>query len=888
MAPNLRSLRSSSHASANNSRPSTPADAPAPTSATPSFSEPRPRKLRRTGLNSHVASDPAEGPELPEMETAGTPGEAHVLRDASNWKEPPTRVPQTTWEETTWSGTNKESNSVLRSMRPLGEMPSIPELRKQGFLPKITDPNDPYDSNTGEMPPGLDGANDVNDETTVNGNASMAVADETEAENAHEPEPQTVSESQTEVAPEPEAEPEPEPATTEPQSHILTFMAIPISGSSLVDVEKVRDAVGDALNTASESDNTRVARGLLRMWEKSQNDPFMLSILEAMCKEEPDPDQRRAFNIMMRAVGKELREEDAELEAAEVSRKRKQSHSSDSSLSSAKSLDVETFAPGMAAARAKGRHAKAANAAQVAEPPIRHSVFPPRNAPLKRKRALEQSDDFTPEAMTTKRIRLRNPVPPSDTPTESQVRPVPERTELPPIPASEPSSTPRQTTPVAETNGHRTRPESPSSSDAEGNRRLTPTLAKGDERADNNDFCRECRGSGQLLCCDGCVNSFHFSCLSPPLDPANPPEGDWFCPRCAAANGMESLLSGVRATTTKTDFALPLDLREYFVGVRTDDAGRYQEAIPLPRYKPRTVKGSREARYDDPFLLRVRDSKGDYIFCTSCGRTTGGTRPIIHCDFCPCAFHLDCLDPPLANPPMQKPGNSDRTNGTWMCPNHAWHELNAEPARIRRPRNARRIDVEIVPNEEEMEELEEQNPEGVQLHVKEDGIKLDFISRIKRYFLPHPQPVPPLRSKLTSPRENEQRETRESAAAAYTSYAARRFDDLTAGAQAFFASNPPPEVNQEPPTASAPEDAGGWDAPMRTTAEQEAAANLIEFAQSNPVEGGRLPEGRRIGLLIDALRASAPEFPSVESEVDALRSLQSLIDKRIKALNSGQ
>ncbi|KAI9037836.1 putative PHD finger domain protein [Aspergillus affinis] len=869
MAPNLRSLRSSSHASANQSRPSTPADAPAPApaSATPSFSDSaRPRKLRRTGLNSHVASDPAEGQEPPETEVADIASEAHVLREASNWKEPPTRVQQTTWEETTWSGTNKESNSVLRSMRPLGEMPSITELRKQGFLPKITDPNDPYHSNTGEMPPALDGANDVNEDMTGIADLPKTGANETETEpepeNRHEAESQDVSESQTETAPEPvpESVPEPEakPETAQPQNHLLTFMTIPISASTIVDVERVRDAIGDSMNVSSESGNSIVARGLLRMWEKSQSDPFTLSILEAMCKEEHDPNQRRAFNIMMRAVGKELLAEDEELGAAALPRKRKHSHSSDSSLSSAKSLDVETFAPGMAATRAKGRHAKAANAAQqVAEPPIRHSAFPPRNAPLQRKRALERSDDFTPEAMTTKRIRLRNPVPQSATPVESRIRPVPNRTELPPIPDSQ-ASTPRETSPVDDAGARKPRPESPSSSDAEGNRRLTPTLSSGDERADNNDFCRECGGSGQLLCCDGCVNSFHFSCLSPPLDPANPPDGDWYCPRCAAAKGMDSLLSSSYATTQR-DFALPKALQELYYGVGADEAGRYQEVIALPRYKPRTVKGSREARYDDPFLLKVKDSKGEYIFCTSCGRTTGGVRPIIHCDFCPCAFHLDCLDPPLANPPMQKPGNGDRPQGTWMCPNHIQHDLNASPVRIRRPKNARRIDVEILPTEKEMEELEEQHPDGIQLHVKEDGVKLDFINRIRQ--------------------ENEQREARESVAATYTEYAARRFDALTAEAQAFFASNPP---------VVPPEAASGFDTPPRTAAEREAAANLIEFAQSNPEPERRLPDPERIALLIDALRSNAPEFPSVDSEIEALRSLQSLIERRIQSLNQGQ
>lgn len=34
--------------------------------------------------------------------------------------------------------------------------------------------------------------------------------------------------------------------------------------------------------------------------------------------------------------------------------------------------------------------------------------------------------------------------------------------------------------------------------------------------------------------------------------------------------------------------------------------------------------------------------------------------PLVQCDFCPCVFHMDCLDPPLAEIPSD----------VWMCPNH--------------------------------------------------------------------------------------------------------------------------------------------------------------------------------------------------------------------------
>ena len=36
---------------------------------------------------------------------------------------------------------------------------------------------------------------------------------------------------------------------------------------------------------------------------------------------------------------------------------------------------------------------------------------------------------------------------------------------------------------------------------------------------------------------------------------------------------------------------------------------------------------------------------------------------LVHCDFCPLAFHMDCVNPPLTTVP----------NGMWMCPNHAEH-----------------------------------------------------------------------------------------------------------------------------------------------------------------------------------------------------------------------
>ncbi|KHJ95791.1 CHDCT2 domain protein [Oesophagostomum dentatum] len=46
----------------------------------------------------------------------------------------------------------------------------------------------------------------------------------------------------------------------------------------------------------------------------------------------------------------------------------------------------------------------------------------------------------------------------------------------------------------------------------------------------NMEYCRTCKGTGSLLCCDNCPSSFHAYCLNPPLTEL--PEDEWLCPRC--------------------------------------------------------------------------------------------------------------------------------------------------------------------------------------------------------------------------------------------------------------------------------------------------------------------------------------------------------------------
>uniref|UniRef100_A0A0X3PX07 Nucleosome-remodeling factor subunit NURF301 n=1 Tax=Schistocephalus solidus TaxID=70667 RepID=A0A0X3PX07_SCHSO len=48
----------------------------------------------------------------------------------------------------------------------------------------------------------------------------------------------------------------------------------------------------------------------------------------------------------------------------------------------------------------------------------------------------------------------------------------------------------------------------------------------------HDDFCRVCRQSGEVLCCDTCPAVFHLICLTPPLEAV--PSSSWNCPICQA------------------------------------------------------------------------------------------------------------------------------------------------------------------------------------------------------------------------------------------------------------------------------------------------------------------------------------------------------------------
>lgn len=104
-------------------------------------------------------------------------------------------------------------------------------------------------------------------------------------------------------------------------------------------------------------------------------------------------------------------------------------------------------------------------------------------------------------------------------------------------------------------------------------------------QGENVDYCTACGGNGELLCCDGCTRSFHFKCLDPPMDPNQPPDGEWFCYMCEArkdpqirpARGLFAELAHRLAKQNPIAFSLPNSIREYFEGVKTGEEGEYEE-----------------------------------------------------------------------------------------------------------------------------------------------------------------------------------------------------------------------------------------------------------------------------------------------------------------------
>lgn len=260
---------------------------------------------------------------------------------------------------------------------------------------------------------------------------------------------------------------------------------------------------------------------------------------------------------------------------------------------------------------------------------------------------------------------------------------------------------------------------------------------------DNDDSCYTCGGNGELVCCDGCAFSFHFVCIDPPMDEGHIPD-EWFCNECQIRynpplvdehNGIFGPLVTNLQRKNPRAFRLPESIRDYFEGVKTGAEGEYEEAAPP---KPKTTKKNAEEAFDF-FKLRNGDKA---VLCHHCHKGVTDNRPIIPCSVCGLNWHLECLNPPLAMPPILR---------TWRCPCHVDDLLGSLPERLAPAHKYRKIKnmpvikqaysrglsnngwIEIEEDDSDDEDKatwREGHAFGRVFRLSAKGIKRDFISRV--------------------------------------------------------------------------------------------------------------------------------------------------------------
>ncbi|GAA5960472.1 hypothetical protein JCM8115_003190 [Rhodotorula mucilaginosa] len=271
-------------------------------------------------------------------------------------------------------------------------------------------------------------------------------------------------------------------------------------------------------------------------------------------------------------------------------------------------------------------------------------------------------------------------------------------------------------------------------------RAAAPGAATGDYQLPNHDYCDACGGKGQFLCCEGgCLRSFHFTCLEPPLELEEVPEDEsWFCKACRAAAhpparpraGFFSELIYKVETENPKQFALPNDLKSYFRHVASGTNGEFIDSF---EHRPPSKITGRAIGQEDRDGYRLKDKNGRPIICYNCDEAASAPkhRRIVSCDFCDQHWHLDCLDPPMSGmpPPTRK----------WMCPLHAdplvprrRQTKSITTQTVDRPYRPNNGDIIILPHQEARAggQVEEMTVNRVRYQLPEQTVVLDFWNRV--------------------------------------------------------------------------------------------------------------------------------------------------------------
>lgn len=148
------------------------------------------------------------------------------------------------------------------------------------------------------------------------------------------------------------------------------------------------------------------------------------------------------------------------------------------------------------------------------------------------------------------------------------------------------------------------------------------------------------------------------------------------------------------------------------------------------------------------------------MLCYQCGHSShqigGAKRAIVTCDHCNQHWHLDCLSPPLANPPaLNKDGKKVHD---WMCPLHidqalrqvdvsSLNRATSRQIHVRKPKNPVVAEtalsrghrnngiIEVLDDQSDGSDSEfyDHEEDNKVYRLPATGIKLDFIDKIKQY-----------------------------------------------------------------------------------------------------------------------------------------------------------
>lgn len=141
----------------------------------------------------------------------------------------------------------------------------------------------------------------------------------------------------------------------------------------------------------------------------------------------------------------------------------------------------------------------------------------------------------------------------------------------------------------------------------------------------NQDFCSICNGDGLFICCEACPRSFHFACLTPPLDRENPPKDSWYCDQCVYKKKY-TLNGGAKGTNED-----PLDRL----------LAKIRDMLPTAIRQQRGSKAQSNNQ-----VRAVKKVTGSARYCHYCRQVHLG-RYLLTCAYCPLAWHNECLPSPF-------------------------------------------------------------------------------------------------------------------------------------------------------------------------------------------------------------------------------------------------